>query len=145
MADPLSDTFQSLWNSRARTNTEVYRKVFHVVPDDKIRTWAEYKEFHEYYFKGSIAAANMGKSKDRSSPTREGKSPKDEKERKVEPGRYQWGHVVSEDFPGGVREVKEELAKIKGTLVEMPLMFLIEEDIAKEGLAFNSLTQEIYT
>src|SRR5205085_179724 len=34
VADPLSDTFLSLWNSRARTNTEVYRQAFHVVPDD---------------------------------------------------------------------------------------------------------------
>ncbi|KAL1961112.1 hypothetical protein VTO42DRAFT_3057 [Malbranchea cinnamomea] len=129
VADPLSSTFLSLWNSRAKTNTEVYRKVFHVVPDDNVRTWADYKEFYEYYFRESKSGSDQKKDKDK----------------KTTPARYQWGHVVAEDFPGGVAQVKEELAKIKGTLVEMPLMFLIEEDIAKEGLGLNSLTEEIYT
>jgi phospholipase D1/2 len=66
----------------------------------------------------------------------------------VEAARYQWGHVVREDFsPGnaGVSEVKELLSRVKGTLVEMPLQFLIEEDIAKEGATLNALTEEIYT
>lgn len=145
VADPLSDTFQSLWNSRARTNTDVFRKVFRVVPDDNVRTWADYKEFHGYYFMGSNALAG-GSPINKSSPTGE-MPPQDPNQtaKGVDQGRYHWGHVVSEDFPGGVREVKEELSKVKGTLVEMPLMFLIEEDIAQKALEFNSLTAEIYT
>lgn len=31
------------------------------------------------------------------------------------------------------------------TLVEMPLQFLQEEDIAKEGLGLNALTEIVYT
>jgi phospholipase D1/2 len=129
VADPLSDAFQSLWNSRARTNTEMFRKVFHAVPDDTVRNWNDYKEFYEYYFQKGDAPAN---------------GPKTEQK----PARYMWGHVVRDDFsPGaaGVREVKELLSRVKGTLVEMPLMFLIEEDIAKEGPSLNALTEEVYT
>jgi phospholipase D1/2 len=37
------------------------------------------------------------------------------------------------------------LSTIKGTLVEMPLLFLKEEDIAQEGVGLNALTEEIYT
>lgn len=129
VADPLSDTVQSLWNSRAHTNTEVFRKVFHAVPDDSVRNWAEYKEFYEYYFHTTEKGA-------------EGM------EGSVRPARFRWGHVVRDDFaPGaeGAKQVKELLSQVKGTLVEMPLMFLIEEDIAKEGLTLNDLTEPIYT
>lgn len=128
VADPLSDAFESLWNSRAKTNTEVFRKVFHAVPDDTVRNWNDYKEFYEYYFRGDV--------------------PTNDKKVEQKPARYMWGHVVRDDFsPGeaGVREVKELLSRVKGTLVEMPLMFLIEEDIAKEGPALNALTEEVYT
>ncbi|KLJ11856.1 phospholipase D [Blastomyces silverae] len=128
VTDPLSDTFQSLWNSRAKQNTEVYRKVFHAVPDDTVRNWNDYKEFFEYNFR---------------SPVAEEKKKKEGEAREVQP--YLMGHVVRENFPGGVQEVKEELSKVKGTLVEMPLMFLIEEDIAKEGISFNSVTATLYT
>ncbi|KKZ67604.1 phospholipase D [[Emmonsia] crescens] len=128
VTDPLSDTFQSLWNSRAQQNTQVYRKVFHSVPDDTVRNWNDYKEFFEYYFRSPVAEEKKKK---------EGETP--------EIPKYLMGHVVRDDFPEGVQQVKEELSKVKGTLVEMPLMFLIEEDIAKEGMAFNSLTATLYT
>ncbi|KAK2734211.1 hypothetical protein FQN55_002878 [Onygenales sp. PD_40] len=133
VTDPLSDTFQSLWNSRAKTNTGVFRKVFHVVPDDSVRNWADYKEFYEYYFRNPISE--------------EGKKEKEAQGQgqKPELPRYLLGHVVRDDFPEGVKAVKEELSKIKGTLVEMPLMFLIEEDIAQEGVSFNSITATLYT
>ena len=129
VADPLSETFQSLWNSRARQNTEVFREVFHAVPDDSVRNWNDYKEFYEYYFR-------------KAGPEEAGK------EGEPKPARYQQGHAVSGDFPegpAGLQAVKELLSKVKGTLVEMPLMFLIEEDIAKEGVSLNSLTEQLYT
>ncbi|PGH10519.1 hypothetical protein AJ79_05447 [Helicocarpus griseus UAMH5409] len=129
VSDPLSDTFQSLWNSRAKQNTEVFRKVFHCVPDDTVRNWSDYKEFFEYYFRSPLVEEEKKKE--------EGDKPA--------PPRYLLGHVVRDDFPEGVKQVKEELSKVKGTLVEMPLMFLIEEDVAKEGMAFNSLTATLYT
>ncbi|RJE18558.1 Phospholipase [Aspergillus sclerotialis] len=125
VADPLSPTLESLWNSRARTNTEVFRRVFHAVPDDTVRNWATYKEFYGYYFHQM-----------------------DKGDQEVQPPRYAWGHVVRDDFPPGpegARQVKELLSQVKGTLVEMPLMFLIEEDVAKSGVALNDLTEPLYT
>lgn len=123
VADPLSATLDSLWNTRARTNTEVFRKVFHAVPDDTVRNWATYKEFHGYYFHAGNGLQGQ-------------------------PTQYDSGHVVRDDFPPGpegARQVKELLSQVKGTLVEMPLMFLIEEDMAKGGLRLNDWAEPLYT
>ena len=127
--DPLSDSFLALWNNRAKQNTDAFRRIFHPVPDDNVRTWKDYDDFYGRFFHGAAAEAE-GKTDGRT------------------PAKYRWGHVVSEDFPlgeQGLREVKNIMSTIKGTLVEMPLQFLIEEDIAKKGLTLNALTEEIYT
>jgi phospholipase D1/2 len=128
VADPLADTFLSLWNTRAHTNTDVFREVFHSVPDDTVRNWTTYKEFYGYYFKNADKQA-FGEKID------------------GPPAPYKYGHVVSEKFPGpeGVQRVKELLSQVKGTLVEMPLMFLCEEDVAESGLTLNDLTEPLYT
>ena len=128
VADPLAPNFLNFWNGRARTNTEAFRKVFHAVPDDTVKTWNDYDNFYERYFHDASEVAG-------------GKKPKG-------PSEYKWGHVVAENFSRGeqgVREVKDALSTIKGTLVEMPLLFLINEDIAKEGISLNALTEEVYT
>lgn len=125
--DPLSEAFQELWTSTARTNTEVFSKVFHPVPNDRVRNWEQYDEFFSRHF------INPGTEK------------KEEEKQRAE-GRVEYGHVVAEEFPGGVEEVKEWLGRVRGTLVEMPLEFLVEvEDLAKEGLSLNGLTDELYT
>lgn len=129
VSDPLSDTFQSLWNSRARQNTEVFRQVFRCVPDDNVRNWQAYKEFYEYYFNNADLEAD-GNQGNKTAP------------------KFLWGHIVRDDFPSGpegIRQVKDLLSRVKGTLVEMPLMFLSEEDIAREGLSLNVVTEELYT
>ena len=125
VADPLSDGFLTLWNSTARTNTDIFGRVFHPVPHDSVRTWADYDTFYEHFFHEADLEA-------------EGK------EGKKKPAKYRWGHVVAEDF-SGVGEVKELLSRVRGTLVEMPLLFLIKEDIAKEGGGRNAFTEEVYT
>lgn len=128
VTDPLSDSFLSLWRSTARTNTEVFSKVFHPVPNDAVRSWDDYDAFFSRHF---ITPGTGG-----------------EEEAKLRAeGRVDYGHVVREEFPGGdVGEVKEWLARVRGTLVEMPLEFLVDvEDLAKEGLSFNGLTDELYT
>lgn len=134
VADPVSDAFLGLWSSRAKQNTEVYRQVFHAVPDDTVRNWNDYKEFYEYYFRKQDPKAKE-KEQDQ----------QQQQEDQNAPAKYTWGHVIRDEFPEGVQAVKEQLSKVKGTLVEMPLMFLVEEDIAKEGLGLNSLTEDIYT
>jgi phospholipase D1/2 len=121
----LSDDFLNLWNWRAHTNTQAFGKVFHPVPTDEVKNWKQYDEYYSRFFGQDQKA-------------------KEEKPKSL----YKWGHVVAENFsPGeqGVREVKEVLSTIKGTLVEMPLLFLKEEDIAQEGMGLNALTEELYT
>ncbi|KAL8725613.1 MAG: hypothetical protein Q9166_007248 [cf. Caloplaca sp. 2 TL-2023] len=129
VVDPLSDSFLNLWNSRAHQNTAAFGRAFHPVPHDAVRTWKDYDNFYESFFKKSEKGA-------------------DGKEVRKLPANYEWGHVVVENFsPGqqGVRELKDLLSTIKGTLVEMPLLFLIKEDIAKEGVSLNAFTEEVYT
>lgn len=128
VADPLSDNFLNFWNSRARQNTFAFGKIFHPVPHDDVRTWKDYDAFYEAFFHQADAAASGKEAKTQA--------------------RYKSGHVVASNFsagPQGLVEVKELLSTIKGTLVEMPLLFLIKEDIAKEGVGLNAFTEEVYT
>lgn len=123
VSDPLSDDFTELWNRTARTNTEVFSKAFHIVPSDNCRNWKQYDEWYERFF---------------ASPSRKG-------DREQIPPKYEYGHLVEEEFPGGVQEAKEWLARIRGTLIEMPLKFMEEVDFAVAGVKLNALTMEIYT
>ncbi|KIP01912.1 hypothetical protein PHLGIDRAFT_96565 [Phlebiopsis gigantea 11061_1 CR5-6] len=44
--DPVCDAFwKHVWLACAVHNTEIYRKVFHAIPDDMVTTWKQYKEF----------------------------------------------------------------------------------------------------
>ncbi|KIJ64492.1 hypothetical protein HYDPIDRAFT_90375 [Hydnomerulius pinastri MD-312] len=44
--DPICDEFwKNVWVACAVHNTEIYRKVFHAIPDDLVTTWKQYKEF----------------------------------------------------------------------------------------------------
>ena len=129
VTDPLSDQFLALWNGTAKQNSEAFGRIFHPVPHDSVRTWKQYDSFYESFFNRADEEATG-------------------KEGKHAPAKYQWGHVVADNFsPGaqGLKEMKELLSTIKGTLVEMPLNFLIEEDIAEQGLSLNALTEPIYT
>lgn len=33
------------WLIYSNTQTEIYRKVFHAIPDDLVTTWKQYKDF----------------------------------------------------------------------------------------------------
>ncbi|KAK2623875.1 hypothetical protein QTJ16_006509 [Diplocarpon rosae] len=121
--DVLSDEFDELWTNTAAINTEVFTKAFHCVPADNVRNWEDYEQFFSVYFV---------------SPSKE------DDEEKI-PAKYEYGHVVKDEFPGGVAELKSALSRVKGTLVEMPLLFMDGVDFAKEGLSLNALTDDIYT
>lgn len=44
--DPVCDAFwKHTWVACAVHNTEIFRKVFHCIPDDTVTTWKQYKEF----------------------------------------------------------------------------------------------------
>lgn len=121
VADPLSPEFEQLWSTTASTNTFVFAKAFHCVPADNVTNWDQYKEFFSDYF--------VSEDEDK-------------------PAKYEYGHVVREEFSEGeqgVAELKELLSRVRGTLVDMPLKFLSGVDMAKEGLTFNAFTDEVYT
>ncbi|KAL6914069.1 hypothetical protein FSST1_011829 [Fusarium sambucinum] len=125
--DPLHPDFHRLWTNTARVNTETFDRAFHPVPTNKVRTWKDYDSFFTQYF------------------IIPGKKDQDVKA-EMKKGKVEYGHIVQSEFPGGVQEVKQWLSRIRGTLVEMPLDFLVDAgDIAKEGLALNSLTDVLYT
>ncbi len=121
--DVMSEEFARLWDQTAQINTEVFAKAFHCVPADNVRNWEDYEEFFGKLF---VAPAK-----------------KDGEEQAK--ARYEYGHVVKEEFPGGVGELKEWLERVRGTLVEMPLLFMDGVDFAVEGLKFNAFTDEVYT
>lgn len=131
VTDPLAPSFLSLWNTTARNNTEAFRRVFHAIPDDTVQDWKQYDAFYDQYFKPSKA----------NEEAKSGGEPK--------PNVARVGHVCTEEFSAGeqgVKEVKEVLARVKGTLVEMPLLFLKDvQDLAHEGLSYNAMTEVIYT
>jgi len=120
--DVLSEEFTRLWHDTAAANTEVFVKAFHCVPADNVRNWGQYEEFFTNLFV---------------SPDAEGKYTSAE-------NKYQYGHVVRNEFPGGVEELKEWLDRVRGSLVEMPLSFMDEVDFAS-GMSLNAFTEEIYT
>ncbi|KAF8509648.1 phospholipase D [Hysterangium stoloniferum] len=48
--DPICDAFfKDIWVAAAVHNTEIYRRVFHAIPDDLITTWKQYKEFIQHH------------------------------------------------------------------------------------------------
>lgn len=127
VADPLSRDFLRLWQTTARRNTDIFRRAFHCVPDDRMRTWEEYDAQFSNYF------------------VMPGTSEEDAKKGYKE-GKVDYGHVVPKEFPGGLEELKDWLGGVRGTLVEMPLQFLIDvPDLAEDGLTLNSLTDDLYT
>ncbi|KAJ5107867.1 phospholipase D/nuclease [Penicillium angulare] len=118
VADPLSDEFLELWNGTAHQNTLAFRKVFAPMPDDTAKSWLQYETLFWKRFTGP-EGLHMA----------------------------QWGHVAKDNFAAGdegLKEVKEELAKIRGTLVEMPLDFLVNTDIQIEDPGYNVITRQGY-
>ncbi|KAF9242554.1 phospholipase D [Melanogaster broomeanus] len=53
--DPISDElWKNVWVACAKHNTEIYRKVFHAIPDDTVTNWKRYMDFvahHERFTK----------------------------------------------------------------------------------------------
>lgn len=115
--DPLGDDFLSLWQGTAKTNTESFWKVFAPAPDNSMKTWIQYV--------AKAAERKLGSKGEMLDLHLRGS-----------------GHVMRTNFSAGqegAKKVKEILAKIRGTLVDMPLEFMSYDDI--ELLMWNPLTQ----
>ena len=118
VADPLSDSLLKHWIDVAYQNTLAFRKVFVPMPDDMAKTWLQYRALFWKRFTGPDGLHML-----------------------------QWGHVAKDNFPSGeeeVKQVKEELATVKGTPVEMPLEFLVNTYIQIEDPGYNIITRQGY-
>ncbi|KAH7412900.1 hypothetical protein BKA64DRAFT_340100 [Cadophora sp. MPI-SDFR-AT-0126] len=118
VADPLSDSFLKLWSDTATQNTLSFRKVFAVMPDDTAKTWIQYQAL---FLKRYMGPEGLQWAK--------------------------WGHVAKSNFPAGeegVKLVKEELSRIKGMIIEMPLQFLAWTDVQVEDPGYNIITRQGY-
>lgn len=152
VADPLGDQFWDFWNMTAKNNTNAFGKAFHVVPHDNVQNWKQYEEWWSKWFapskaeKARVDKINKDRAAAQATPAKKEslgeealkglEAEKAKLEEKAKP-LIPWGHVVKAEFSEGVqgvRELKDLLSTIRGNLVEMPLEFLREEDIAKEGL-----------
>ncbi|KAI9491274.1 hypothetical protein BDB00DRAFT_767302 [Zychaea mexicana] len=59
-------------------------------------------------------------------------------------GRVEIGHVYDRDMP--VEDIRDQLSRVRGHLVEFPLEFLKDEDLAGESIPFiTNMMEELYT
>ncbi|KAK1246818.1 hypothetical protein MKX08_000620 [Trichoderma sp. CBMAI-0020] len=84
MRDPLDSRFvDEIWNRAARNNTVLYRRVFRCMPDSKVGTWAEYREYMDYgvKFRASMEPKSTG---DETEPRRDEAAVKTEDQPKIQ-------------------------------------------------------------
>ncbi|KAF9013434.1 hypothetical protein BDQ17DRAFT_1343417 [Cyathus striatus] len=164
--DPIRDAFWiDVWKASASFNTEIYRKVFHAIPDDIITTWKQYKEFvahHERLNKpvrdgasGEPVARVPSETGDDSAPGRESTSAADgdavsdshgeEGEKFADSSAPESQEPKARKGAKGVEpyekwerdEMERLLGELNGHLVVYPTRFLEGEDIANNFL-FNA-------
>ncbi|KAG9315940.1 hypothetical protein JVU11DRAFT_3592 [Chiua virens] len=159
--DPVSDQFwEDVWVACAEHNTDIYRKVFHVIPDDTVMTWKRYKHFiahHERFAKTTKTSvpSSSGDSEHGSNPLGESVEelhyqhekdsdwslpttvPKSQHTQEKDIGR---GKSVRGSRPfdkGELGEMENLLKQIRGHLVLHPTHFLEDEDEG-ENFLFNA-------
>ncbi|THV05210.1 phospholipase D [Dendrothele bispora CBS 962.96] len=166
--DPVSDAFwKAVWVASAVHNTEIYRKVFHAVPDDLVTTWKQYKEFvihHErlnkpvrcsYSSTPEAVARVPSETGDESVPLEGKEAQADEQQSASKEGgeeaEQHLGNSASEKDPKTRRpakgiepfekwereEMEKLLSELNGHLVLYPTRFLEGEDAANNFL-FNA-------
>ncbi|EMD31689.1 hypothetical protein CERSUDRAFT_59668, partial [Gelatoporia subvermispora B] len=136
--DPICDRFwKDVWLACAVHN--IYRKVFHAIPDDPVTTWKQYKEFITHHErlnkppKGKDRATDYTNTDTHGSSTPTPPTPPATDEK----GRTKNTKGV-EPFDQTEREEMERLlGEIKGHLVLYPSRFLEGEDMANNFL-FNA-------
>ncbi|KAG7088566.1 hypothetical protein E1B28_012546 [Marasmius oreades] len=162
--DPVSEAFwKNVWVASAAYNTEIYRKVFHAIPDDLVTTWKQYKEFvvhHERMNKPPRDSATPeavarvpSETGDEGAPGEDDKvesgerggdlegerkgeeGPPSEKEKETKARRPSKG---IEPFEKWERDEMEKLLQdLNGHLVLYPTRFLEGEDIG-DNFLFNA-------
>jgi phospholipase D1/2 len=143
VADPLGDALWDMWRSRARKNTEIYRYLFRADPDDNSKRPPG--PFHPFPRRGPCSPLPH--------PCSETHLPRadlhdivktfKDYETFLPKNDVKQGHLHDKYMPA--EEAKRMLDEIKGHLVEMPLHFLENVEMAEKGLQVNAYTESIYT
>lgn len=122
--DPMSDELWNMWTSQADTNTDIFRHLFHADPDD-------HSEFQSKTLLPELvwltSAVKTFKDYDRYLPPRGVKA----------------GHIFDLYMPA--EDVRRKLDQVKGHLVNMPMDFLKDAEMAEKGIQVNSWTESVYT
>ncbi|KAI8097388.1 uncharacterized protein BX664DRAFT_292887 [Halteromyces radiatus] len=114
--DPLSDQcYYNVWRKTAESNTLIYRRLFHCVPDDTIHTYEQHRRF---------TGMNMS---DNSTETPSATSL-----------FTAYGHVADPLLSG--QEIREELETIQGHLVQFPVNYLKDENMIGSNNIIDSVT-----
>ncbi|KIJ54658.1 hypothetical protein M422DRAFT_240742 [Sphaerobolus stellatus SS14] len=156
--DPICDEFYNdVWVAAAVHNTEIYRKVFHAIPDDLVTTWKQYKEFIIHHDRMSKPAKDsppppepvarmpsqeaentttIGETDSQAGKGDDGSDEKDDpsKDAKSPPLKNRPSRP-DEPFEQWEREEMEALlTEVRGHLVVYPTRFLEGEDVANNFL-----------
>ncbi|KAK2465203.1 hypothetical protein APHAL10511_002557 [Amanita phalloides] len=155
--DPVTDAFwRGMWMASAIHNTEIYRKVFHPVPDDTITTWKQYKElFSHQQRKGKM----YGSSTEKTNCSTEGNIPNHEPSAAGHESLFIERHPTKKSgifeapqgstnlvAPGISRkstdepdppELEKMLCELNGHLVLYPMKFL-EGEVMANNFLFNA-------
>lgn len=67
----------------------------------------------------------------------------DDYDRYLPPKGVKAGHIYDQFMPP--EEVREKLSQVRGHLVNMPMEFLRDSEMAEWGLQVNSWTESVYT
>ncbi|CAO3645654.1 unnamed protein product [Cunninghamella echinulata] len=111
LRDPLQSNHYHLWHTRARYNTDLFRRCFMVIPENNIRTWAAFEEFHK------MAKRLLGRS-----DVYEGVT-------KIKESVFKNDHLIHHSQQKGLflPFITTLLGQIKGHLVIWPLRFMEDE------------------
>ncbi len=130
--DPLGDDLWDMWTSRATTNTEIFRHLFHADPDDN-------GELSFFRLCISSKAMNMLEALIYMDSVKTF----DDYNKFLPPRGVKSGHIFDRFIPP--EDVRSKLEQIKGHLVWMPLDFLKDAEMAEKGLQVNQFTESVFT
>ncbi|KND02124.1 uncharacterized protein SPPG_02618 [Spizellomyces punctatus DAOM BR117] len=133
LLDPVSDACWEFWTTTLDINTRTLRHVFHVVPDDTVKNWKDYKDFLRT--RGGEVEENMEKhmndmAKEQGVPlTLRVKDLMDDQE--LARDTTETGDVLLNESDGDLlaKEILEK--RVRGHAVRFPVHFLEEEELSR--------------
>ncbi|KAK6355809.1 Phospholipase D1 [Orbilia javanica] len=103
--DPLNDSFYlDTWHKIAVNNTKIFREVFRCMPDNEVKSWAQYKEYMAYA--------------DKFAASQDGDKPSTQSQNRNRTGQAAPGVGVPVTLPGNGGRISPETAETIGNMTE---------------------------